>query len=127
MTSIPPESSIELIDYNGKKIFFADFSRCETTEDILKLILEGKEVALKEPDDSILALQDFTDKKASKEIVELVKKVSKETEPKLHRQAVVGVTSLQRVILNGVNRLLKKEIKAFSTKEEALEYLTKED
>jgi hypothetical protein len=45
-------------------------------------------------------------------------------QPLLLKQAIVGLNQPKMMILKGFNLFLKRNLKPFSTKEEALEYLT---
>jgi hypothetical protein len=42
----------------------------------------------------------------------------------VEKQALLGLTATQKIILKGFNLILQRDIKAFATKEEAIAYLT---
>lgn len=79
---------------------------------------------LKRTPEPMLALSDFTGVFGSPEFMKRSKEFGPLIKEKVTRNAVFGMTSLKRLLLNGYNRVTGDDIKAFATKEEALDWLT---
>ena len=115
--------SVEFIQYHGVRILEVDFSNCESIDGQLALLEQYKQMSLTEPDGSLRSLVDFSNQKVSAEFTELAKEVTKQTAHKDYKVAVVGISQLQRIILNTLNRISKEQMKPFATRVEALNYV----
>ncbi len=111
------------LDYKGKKVLFVDYSKCKSIDEMLKLLNDVRREYQKSSNEEFLALNDFTGANPSNEFVEHAKKYKDLFDDKTKKTAVVGITGLKKLLLNGYNVFVKKKQVPFNTKEEALEYL----
>ena len=62
----------------------------------------------------------------STEFMQRAKQLGKEIfDSRTSKSAVLGVTGIKKILLNGYNMIVKNKLEPFDTKEEALEYLVK--
>ena len=110
------------IRYKGKKILFVDYTNCATIDAMLHL-LDDVVREYKKSTDKFLVVNDFTNANASHEFVNFANKHKELFDEKTEKTAVLGITGLKKLLLNGYNVFVKKKQVPFNTKEEALEYL----
>jgi len=70
-----------------------------------------------------LAINDFTGTYGSNEFLNAASKHKELFDSKTIKTAVLGVTGIKKILLNGYNAFVKKKQVPFATKEDALEYL----
>lgn len=76
------------------------------------------------------AIIDVTNTRFSKEIVMALKEISRAAQKVIYERtklAVIGSVGMSKVFLNIFSKVLKKDIKAFNSKEEAIEWLAESD
>jgi len=112
------------IYHNNKKVLFVDYSNCQTTNEMIKLLNEVKEL-YENSSRPFLALNDFTNTFGSSEFMNAAKQHKELFDSKTIKTAVLGITGLKKILLNGYNMFVQKKQAPFDTKEEALAYLTK--
>jgi hypothetical protein len=111
------------IQHKGKNILFIDFAR-STFQDIQLTIAQGKEIIVKEPPESILALVDTTDSRFSLEVSTALKEFTAHNKPYMKMTALIGVSGLQKTIYNGVILFTRrKNLILKNSREEALDWL----
>lgn len=110
------------INYKGKKILFIDYSKCKSIDEMLKQLGDIRRI-YEQSAESFLALNDFTGANPSNEFIEEAKKYKDLFDRKTIKTAVLGITGLKKLLLNGYNVFVKKKQVPFDTKEAALEYL----
>ena len=114
---------IQFIPYNGKQVFFVDYSECKDKWEMIKL-LEASADFYRRSDTKLLSLSDFHNIKGSSEFMDTAKRLNKEVlDENTEKGAVLGVTGLKKVLLQGYNMVAKQKLMPFDTKEEALKYL----
>jgi hypothetical protein len=109
-------------NYKGKKILINDYSNL-LNEEILQLIKDNTLRYAAEQTQDILLLVDVTNCPFDKNIATDLKKIANFIQPKVKKSACIGVTGLQKVILDGVNHFSKLGIKPFPSEEQAKEWL----
>ena len=114
---------IEWINYKGKRILKVDYKGLNEQE-MIKQLEYGTSLILKEPD-KILYLGDFSNTVVSPAFMEKANAFGKETDKKLLKGAIIGVSGMKSVLLNAYNMLTGSKMKALSGETEALEYLVK--
>ena len=123
-TTFNPDLYISYIPYKGKQILYVDYSHCNDKWEMIALVEASAPHYSKAPG-KILTLSDFNNVTGSPEYMNRVKALGKELfDAKTEKGAVLGITGLKKVLLQGYNLISKQKIVAFDTKEEALEYLT---
>ena len=115
----------EFIYHKGRKIIFSDYSRCNTMSETLFLIGEADRI-LSESNDDIYSFLDFTNTYTSSQLVRRAREFDKKHGERIKKRAAIGVTGAKLMIARAYNQLLTPNLKVkhFSSKEEALDYLT---
>ena len=118
-----PLQYIQFIAHNGKQVFFVDYSQCKDKWEMIKL-LEASADFYRRSTTKLLSLSDFHNIKGSSEFMDAAKRLNKEIiDEKTEKGAVLGVTGLKKVLLQGYNMIAKQKLMPFDSKEEALKYL----
>lgn len=114
--------SIEWIDYKGTKILHIKYAElspeamCDQIKTATKTIVDTKS-------QENLVLTDMIDCFVNEEFVELAKQQGKISLPFCKKSAIVGISGIKKILLNGVNLLSPKPRVPFDTLDEAKEYL----
>lgn len=106
----------------GRKIIHIDFSRIGGDE-LLKAIEEAQSVIATQSPSSALTLTNVTDVRYNKTITERLKAYVAHNKPYVKAGAVVGLNDMTRIIFNSINMITGRNLKAFSTVEEARTWL----
>ena len=110
------------IDYKGTRIFFIDFSNCPI-EEAQGVILAAKPLIRGESEKSVLTLTYTDGGKFDSDIISSLKEFTKGNEPYVKAAAVVGITGLQKIVLDAVSFFSNREFATFDDMEKAKEYL----
>lgn len=76
------------------------------------------------------AILDFTNTRFSNDVIVELKRLSKlgsNVATNDHKIAVIGQTGLRKILINIFSKVLKKNLKPFDTKEEAINWLIESD
>jgi hypothetical protein len=114
---------LEIINYRGKQIMFWNFPKGVTQEELfatMKLYIDF----MRENKEFKYILSDYSNIHIGNEVMQLVK--SNSTVLRHTKVAFLGITGLKKIILWGYSNITKRQMAAFDTKEEALEYLVKD-
>ncbi|MEM6830643.1 MAG: hypothetical protein AAF551_08990 [Bacteroidota bacterium] len=115
----------EIIDFRNTKIFIADFTTCSTQEELVHGFKTVRETLLANPEVQLL-LSDLTGVAVGREAMKEAKNLTKEVlNQQILKSAALGAEGLKIVLFNAIAALSTNEIKAFTTREEALAWLTK--
>jgi hypothetical protein len=118
--------SVEWIEHKGKRILLIDHSGLELEAVIENLELVDKIMLEFPPDAKLLHLSNFEGVMINVTVLARLKESGKAVvEPRTEKAAVVGLSSLQHILLASYNRFTGagKRQKVFDTQEEALEWL----
>ncbi len=116
--------SLSYITHKGKRILFIDYTQCKSTPEMLK-ILDDVRKEYEKPGEPFLAINDFTGTYGSSEFLNAAQKHKELFDSKTIKTAVLGITGIKKILLNGYNAFVKKKQMPFDSKAEALEYLVK--
>jgi len=120
------EDRIHFIEHRGKQILLADLSHC-TAREVEKLALLVPSYVTSEPRGSVLLLADFTGAEFDRIAIERLKESAVFDRPHLKRSAWVGVEKLPKVFFEHIKNFSQRELPAFKTREEAMEWLVSEE
>jgi hypothetical protein len=114
------------IMHNNKKILYIDCSNLSFEAASIQAELNTAiSLATREPLNSVLTLTNMSDTKISPEIFNLMKDTASQVAPNAKKRAIVGVTGLQRSMLDLINKLAgKKTFSSFDDVEAAKNWLT---
>ncbi len=113
----------EWITHNGQKIYFVDFSKLELEEMIKLLNLSIDEV--KKVNGKVKMISNYGDTTIGKKFIDAYANWAKTLKVKVDKSAVYVLNFGKRVMLKTFNSVHNLKIQPFETKEEALDYLTK--
>ncbi len=113
---------IEKLTEDNKQIFVIDYSDCKEAE-MIALVLELKKQMLS-TNRPVMILSIFSAKSyATPKFMREAESSTREVIHLIEKSAMVGLSKTKKMILKGFNFLLKRNFKAFDTKEEAMVYL----
>jgi len=114
---------VSIITYKGKKIIYGDYSPYKSTEELMSNLRQAEKLFIDNPEVS-LVLTNVTGTSLGTEFMNEAKRMAQRTFNKqTEKSALLGVTGLKKVLLNGFNLVAKVKWTPFDSKEAALEYL----
>ncbi len=116
---------LRFIKHKGQAIFLIDFSNCAAKEMLLLLDQVRAHVARHAPK-SVLTLADMSGATVDKVVATKVKEVLVLDRPYIKRSAWVGTESLPHVFYENFKTFSQRDIPAFNTREEAMDWLVTE-
>ncbi|HUO13679.1 MAG TPA: hypothetical protein VMX38_01735 [Verrucomicrobiae bacterium] len=119
------ENRLHFIKHKGHAIFVIDFSHCTAKEILLLLDQVRADVARHAPG-SVLTLGDFSGAEVDKKVATRIKEVLVLDRPYVKKSAWVGIQSLPHVFYENFKSFSQREIPAFNTREEAMDWLVAE-
>jgi hypothetical protein len=123
--ALPAVGRVQFIEHKGKRVLFINYADCDIT--MLKAVTEEMHrVISRELPNSVLTLNDVTGTSFDSESVALLKSKVAANAPYVKRAAVIGITGLQRLIYEAVQRFSQRSIPLFDSREEALDWLIKD-
>jgi hypothetical protein len=116
---------VKFIEHLGKRVLFINYADCDIV--MLKAVTEEMHrIISRELPNSVLTLNDVTGTSFDSESVSLLKSKVAANAPYVRRAAVIGITGLQRLIYEAVQRFSQRSIPLFDSREEALDWLVKD-
>lgn len=113
-------------EHRGKQILLIDFSGC-TPQQILAVVAEVQEQIAEQPRDSVLTLADFTGAQVDKAVATRIKEALVFDRPYVKRSAWVGTEHLPKVLYENFKSFSQRDFPTFKTREEAMDWLVKND
>jgi len=116
---------ISFITHKGKPIMMVDFSHCEAKE-ILLLLDEVQLTVARHERGSLLTLGDWTGAHVNRDVATRMKEVLVMDRPFVKRSAWVGLDSVPHVYFENIKSFSQRQLPAFKTREEAMDWLVGE-
>ncbi|HQU35421.1 MAG TPA: hypothetical protein PLR65_02430 [Anaerolineales bacterium] len=117
----------EWIEYNGKKIFYQDFSQLFYNSAAVKAELaEVQEIVKAQPQNSVLVLTDMRDTNVDAELLPAMNAASAATKAYGKKTAVLGVTGIKQKLADLLTMITGQPLKYFDDIESAKRWLTQE-
>jgi hypothetical protein len=115
---------VKWLNHGGKKILYGDYRGAKTETELINILKEVIELE-KKGEGKLLELANFSDTYIGTNFMNEVNKSGKDIRAKyVAKTALVGVTGLKNVLLMGyITFTGQKNIKSFSTENEALRWL----
>ena len=110
------------IEHRGVRIFYIDFSHCPI-EEAQDVIAAAQPLIRGEAEKSVLTLTYTDGGRFDSDIIASLKEFTKGNEPYVKAAAVVGITGLQKIVLDAVSFFSNREFATFDDMEKAKEYL----
>ena len=117
---------VEFILHKGAQILDLDLRGSKDVNDNIAAFRKAQKIAILEPLKSVKLITDVTDAHYDSNGVKVMKEFSKSVTPHMKASAAVGVTGIKKIILQSLIMLAGRDIKLFNTREEALEWLSKQ-
>jgi hypothetical protein len=118
---------VRFITHQGRRILFIDLTNCGA-EEAMEILDEVKHVVTGQPRKSVLTLGDLTGAHLSRGAITRMKEVAVFDRPYVKRAAiVVGAESLPNVFYEALKTFSQREFPRFDTREEAMNWLVKEE
>ena len=118
-------------DYKRKKILVIDYSelkaiKIEEKKSILQTIEKAIQVSAMKKGEKILFMTIAINSQADSDVMNALKAFAKFTADNnlVDKECVVGISSIQKVLLSGVNLFSGGKMRAFDTLDQAREWLT---
>jgi hypothetical protein len=111
--------------HKGKEILVLDYSGCKTPE-MIEIGRTAKQL-MKAENKHVVTLSILKNNHLTPEFMRFFEKEIKEVEHLIDKNAITGLTEIQKWILKGVNLWYKRQIHHFDSYEEALEFLSSND
>lgn len=112
------------IHHKGAEILYGDFSRLESDVNALREEVAAVDAEiLRRPRGSVLTIADLTGTVTSSEVVDLFKASAAATKDYIDKQAVVGVTGIQKVLARAVAVFSGQSMRLFDSVELAKDWL----
>ena len=113
----------EILQNNGKTTFYMDFSGLKNENDIAELIEEGKLFIRTQPPKSIFTLSNVDDMHFNIPIKDLFTEFIKGNSTYVKAGAVIGVSGLIQIVLNGIMKVTGRNFRSFGDIESAKNWL----
>ena len=113
------------ITRHGKEILLIDVSNC-SADQVEKVFRSVPDLVTTRPPASVLAFTDFTGATFNREAIRVIKETAVFNKPYVKKSACVGKESLPFEFPENVISFSNRRFSAFNTREEALEWLTKD-
>jgi hypothetical protein len=125
-SSSPPHERLGFIKYKGHAIYAIDFKNCKPKELLLLLEQIRADIARHAPG-SVLTLVELAGAEIDKNVATRVKEVLVLDRPYVKRSAWVGTESLPHVFYEHFKSFSQRDLPAFKTREEAMEWLVSDE
>lgn len=121
----PVNDRVRFVEHKGKTILVIDFTNSSGKE-ALKLLDAIQETITDQERGSVLALADFTGANIDKAVARRAQEVLVLDRPFVKKSAWVGTDSLPKVFYEHFKNFSQRELPAFKTREEAMDWLVRE-
>ena len=118
-------ANLQWLTHKGKKVLLLDFSQ-RSGVGIQRLAREVQQVITGQPRASVLVLADFTGMRFSEQAGMEIAKVAAADRPYVLRTAWVATETFPEDWFNKIRDFSQRDIRRFLTREEALEFLTRD-
>ena len=122
----PMDNRIRFIMHKGKQILLVDISHLSPAE-LLKISRVVPQHVMTQPRESVLLLADFTGTEFDREAITSLKESTVFDRPHVKKSAWVGTENLPRVFYEHIKLFSQRELPTFKTREEAMDWLVKDD
>jgi hypothetical protein len=113
----------QIIDCNGIKIFFMDFSNTKLPEEIKAVIQDSQKYIHSQPPNSVRSITTVEGMHFNNEIREMFAVFLKGNKPFMKASAVIGINGLMRIVYSAVMKITGRDTHTFATMEQAKTWL----
>jgi len=116
-------AGVKFIRHENIEILYIDFSYSKSKEEILRIMEDTKRLIAARPPASVLTLTNITDAHFDKDINEGLKDLAIHNKPYVKAGAVVGVTSIRKIVYSAVLLFSKRHLEICKDLESAKAWL----
>ena len=117
---------VRFIYHQGKRILLIDLTSCKA-EHVANIVFVVQRIVTAQPRGSVLTLSDYTGAEFSRDAVTRMKEVAVFDRPYVKRAAIVAAEALPEVYHEALRTFSRREFSRFKSREEALDWLVRED
>ncbi len=126
--NIDMEKRFYPIEYKGKTVYCSDWTNLDEAKEITNVIEYTTSKVVEMDTYGLLEIVDISKSYAIREGMRAARTSAQTTDKYSKKKALIGLNSkAKQVLFNFVNQVLGKKMVVFETKEEALEWLVKDD
>lgn len=115
--------SVKKINHRGKVVYYADYRGLKTSEEQIQTLEELILMTRTSAGDDLI-LSNYEGISIASEYMNRIKKAGKENQSRMKRQAVIGISGMKTILLDGYILFTgAKDLKIFNTEAEALDWL----
>ena len=118
-----PASRVRFEPAGEYSICYLDFQDIRSVEEALAAIDAAKDAVAAMPPFSLRCLTDVTNSHMSLPVIAAMQELVRANAPHVTKSAVIGLSLVHRVALRQIRRLTGRDIREFTSKDEALQYL----
>jgi len=118
---------ITWINYKGHSILLTDWTNLTDEKKFIAAVNETSQFVIDQQKYGLLELIDVTHSQKSTTVLFTMKKMALLTRRFNKKKAVIGINMIERMVLEAVNKFASEKIHPFETKEQALEWLIKNE
>lgn len=118
---------VRFVDHKGKHILLVDLSGSKGPETSIPVLKAARPIIDSQAPKSVLLLTNCIDTHYDSESADEMKAYSKANTPHIKASAVTGVVGIKRVLFTAVIKLTRRNIKAFDTVDEAMDWLAEQN
>ncbi|MFP4365071.1 MAG: hypothetical protein ACLFR1_14510 [Spirochaetia bacterium] len=119
-------SEVKVLEENGKQIVYMEFPESGAMDEIDQVISEGKGIIHSSDPESVLALSNIKFQDPNPDIMKAIEGFTKSNKPYIKKSAVIGISGVKKALVNAIAGITGRNMKVCSSKEEAIDYLTKD-
>jgi hypothetical protein len=117
------DDRIRFVEHHGKQILLLDYSHANAHQ--MQLLLEQVRITVaRHPRESLVTLADFTGSTVDHAVATRIKEVLTLDRPFVRKTAWVGTEGVPNAFMENFHSFSQREIVAFKTREEAMDWLT---
>jgi hypothetical protein len=118
------ENRIYPIEYKGKTIYYSNWTGLDDAKKMVEVVEYTTNYIVNLNQYNLLEIVDIANSYALREGLNAAKMSAQRTKAFSGKKAIIGINSkAKQFLLNFVNKMIGKEIVAFDSKEQALEWL----
>jgi len=114
-----------MINYRENSIYYIDFSNIKKQDEILKIINESTTYIRKQHINSVLVMTNIENMFFNSVIRSEFLDFLKGNKPYIKRSAIIGMSGLQRILVNGLMSVSGRNVRSFDNEISAKEYIIK--
>jgi hypothetical protein len=117
---------LEFIEYRGKRILTIDSAGADL-QMVRAIAAVSAHIVSDQRPGSVRILNNLEGGEFTREVVNVLSELAAKNQPFVHRTAVIGITGMRFFAFQTVARFIRRPLKQFATREQALDWLAQDD